>query len=62
MKTSPADQQASFSPIFPRSGGQAFGRKQSFVHRAVNTLPVPCNGFHLVILGQSGSPQMKEKA
>jgi hypothetical protein len=32
------------------------------VHRAVDTLPIPCNGFQLVILGQSGLPQTKKEA
>jgi hypothetical protein len=32
------------------------------VHRAVDALPVPCNGFHLVVLGQPGLPQSKEEA
>jgi len=32
------------------------------VHRAVYTLPIPCNGFHLVILSQAGLPQTKKEA
>jgi len=60
----PVDQQASFAPIFfpdPWVGAHAFGRKWRFVHRAVDTLPIPCNGFHLVVLSQSGLPQTKKE-
>jgi len=50
-----------FSPI-RGVGAHAFGRKWRFVHRAVDTLPIPCNGFHLVVLSQSGLPQTKKEA
>jgi hypothetical protein len=32
------------------------------MHRAVDALPVPCDDFHLVILGQSGLPKTKKEA
>src|SRR5664279_3170290 len=38
-----------FSPI-RGVGAHAFGCKRRFVHRAVDTLPIPCNGFHQYVL------------
>jgi len=32
------------------------------VHRAIDTLPVPRDRFHLVIFGQSGLPHTKKEA
>jgi hypothetical protein len=32
-----------------------------FDHRTVDTLPLPCNPFHLVIFGESSAPQREKK-
>jgi hypothetical protein len=60
----PSTSRLRLRPFFPpirRVRSHAFGCQWRFVHRPVDRLPIPCDGFHLVVLGQSGLPQTKEK-